>query len=116
MSIYQCISKEYVTDKVVITEKQLVHIKERHPEAYHNAISYIEGILEEPDYIMKDKKPNTGLVIKQVVSDEKHMLFVLRICTSYKEGYQNSIITSWEISKARLKNYLKNKQILYKRE
>ncbi len=116
MSIYKCITKEYVTDRVVITEKQLVHMKERHPEAYHNVISYMERILEQPDYIIQDKKPNTGLVIKQVVSGEKHILLVLRICTSDQEGYQNSIITSWEISKARLKNYLKNKQILYRRE
>lgn len=116
MSIYECISKDYITDEVVITEKQLIHIKERHPEAYKNAISYIERILEQPDYIIKDKKPNTGLVVKQIVACEKHMLLVLRICTSCKEGYKNSIITGWEISEARLKNYLMNKQVLYKRE
>lgn len=116
MSIYKCISNDFVTDKVVITDKQLVHIKERHPEAYDNTISYIESILAQPDYIVKDKKPNTGLVIKQVVAGEKHMLLVLRICTSCREGYKNSIITGWEISEARLKNYLKNKQILYRRE
>lgn len=115
MSIYKCISKDYTTDEVVITEKQLIHIKERHPEAYKNAIDYIKCILEQPDYIIKDRKPNTGLVIKQVFC-EKHMLLVLRICTSCKEGYKNSIITGWEISEARLKNYLKNKQILYRHE
>lgn len=116
MSIYKCISKNYITDKVIITEKQLIHIKERHPEVYKNAISYIGHILEQPDYIIKDKKPNTGLVIKQITGYEKHMLLVLRICTSCKEGYKNSIITGWEISEARLNNYLKNKQILYKHE
>lgn len=116
MSIYKCISKSYITDEVVITEKQLIHIKERHPETYKNAINHIGRILEQPDYIIKDKKPNTGLIIKQITACEKHMLLVLRICTSCKEGYKNSIITGWEISEARLKNYLKNKQILYKHE
>ena len=116
MSIYKCISKNYITDEVIITEKQLIHIKERHPEAYKNAISYIRHILAQPDYIIKDKKPDTGLIIKQVTAREKHMLLVLRMCTSCKEGYKNSIITGWEISEKRLKNYLKNKQILYKHE
>lgn len=116
MSIYKCISKNYITDKVIITEKQLIHIKERHPEANINVISNIRHILEQPDYIIKDKKPNTGLIIKQITAYGKHMLLVLRICTSCKEGYKNSIITGWEISEARLKNYLKNKQILYKHE
>lgn len=116
MSIYKCISNEYVTDEVIITEKQLLHIKEKHPEAYDNTVSYIKCILEQPDYIIKDKQPNTGLVIKQIMSCKKHLLLVLRICTSCNKGYKNSIITSWEISGARLNNYLKNKQILYKRE
>lgn len=116
MSIYKCISKKYITDEVIITEKQLIHIKQRHPEVYKNAISYIGHILAQPDYIIKDKKPNTGLIIKQVSACEKHMLLVLRMCTSCREGYKNSIITGWEISESRLKNYLKNKQILYKHE
>ena len=116
MSIYKCISNEYITDEVVITEKQLLHIKEKHPEAYDNTISYIKCILEQPDYIIKDKHPNTCLVIKQIMSCEKHLLLVLRICTSCDKGYKNSIITSWEISDTRLNNYLRNKQILYKRE
>lgn len=77
MSIYKCISKNYITDEVIITEKQLIHIKERHPEAYKNAISYIGHILGQPDYIIKDKKPNTGLIIKQVTACEKHMLLVI---------------------------------------
>lgn len=91
MSIYKCISKDYVTDQVIMTEKQLAHIKEHHPEAYENAISYLGHILKQPDYIIKDKEPNTGLVIKNVVACEKYVLLVLRICTSCKEGYQNSI-------------------------
>lgn len=116
MSIYKCISEDYITNEVVITEKQLIHIKKRHPEAYENTVSYIERILEQPDYIIKDKKPNTGLVVKQLVAYEKHMLLVLRICVSCEKEYKNSIITGWEISEARLKNYLKNKQVLYKHE
>ncbi|MCI8993567.1 MAG: hypothetical protein HFG80_12760 [Eubacterium sp.] len=113
MSVYKCINTEYSTNEVVITGKQLIHIKDRHPEAYDNTINYIEKILKAPDYIIKDKRPNTGLVIGQFTSCDKHILLVLRICTSNNKKYKNSVITSWEISKSRLRNYLKNKQILY---
>ena len=60
MSIYKCITEDYTTDKIVISEKQLLHIKERHPEAYKDTISYIKEILVNPDYIIKDKRPQTN--------------------------------------------------------
>ncbi len=82
---------------------------------FDSTVNYIKQILEQPDYIIKDKRPNTGLVIKQIISCEKNLLLVLRICTSCNTEYKNSIITSWEISETRLQNYLKNKQILYKK-
>lgn len=117
ISLYKCISNDYITEKIIITEKQLFHIKKRHPEVYCDTINYINHILKEPDYIIKDKRPNTGLVIKRIPSSQKHILLVLRICTSTdKTEYKNSIITSWEISDGRLKNYLNNKEILYKRQ
>ena len=116
MSIYKCISEEYVTEEVIVTEKQLTHIKEQHPEAYNNTIHYIKDVLERPDYIIQDKRPYTGLVIKRIVSKEKNLLLVLRICTSCDNEYSNSIITGWEISEARLENYLRNKSILYRKE
>lgn len=117
MSIYKCINEDYVTDKIIITEKQLAHIRERHPESYDDTVRNINQILKNPDYIIKDKRPNTGLVIKRIFSNPKNILLVLRICTSHSQpDYKNSIITSWEISNDRLNNYLRNKQVLYKRE
>lgn len=116
MEIYQCISTRYVTDKVIITRKQLLHIKKRHPEAYQVTIRFIREILNRPDYIIKDKKPDSGLVIRRMDSGHTHSLPVLRLVTSQKDGYKNSIITGWEISDDRLKNYLKNREILYRRE
>ena len=32
-NIYGCISSDSVTDEVIITEEQMMHIRERHPEA-----------------------------------------------------------------------------------
>ena len=36
--IYNCITKDIVVDEVVITENQIKHIKERHPDIFNNLI------------------------------------------------------------------------------
>lgn len=61
--IYSCITKDIVTDDVIVTEKQIKHILDRHPDAYEKTIASFKDILKDPDYIIKDEKhDNTGLV------------------------------------------------------
>lgn len=116
-SIYECISKEHVNDEVIITAEQLSHIHERHPEAYGDTLNYVKSVLDEPDYIIRDKRPNTGLVVKRILYEDNNILLVLKICTcNDRKGYKNSIITSWKITERRLNNYLRNKEIIYKKE
>ena len=44
-------------------------------------------------------------------------LLVLKIATSSdKNGYKNSVISGWKITEKRLKNYLRNKKLIYKKE
>ena len=71
---------------MIVTEEQLMHIRNRHPEAYQDAIHYVRDILDDPDYILKDKRPNTGLVVKK------------------------------DFNEKRLNNYLRNKDVIYKQE
>jgi hypothetical protein len=116
-SIYGCISDKHVTDEVIITEEQLSHIQGKHPEAFEDALHYVQDVLNSPDYIIRDKRPNTGLVIKRIPCGADSMLLVLRISTAEnKEGYKNSLITSWKITEKRLNNYLRNKEVIYKNE
>lgn len=115
--IYKCITDDIVTDEVIITDNQIQHIKDRHPDSYLKCIENLKSALEEPDLIIQDKHKNTGLVVKRLDAEEGHTQIVLRICTSEDpEGYKNSIISSWEISEKRLQNYLRNKQVLYRKE
>lgn len=115
--IYGGISKDHITDEVIITEKQLAHIRERHSEAYIDMLNHIRDILDDPDYIIKDKRPNTGLVIKRTNSENENSLLVLKISAAGEQSrYKNSIITGWKITKKRLGNYLKNKEIIYIKE
>lgn len=116
-SIYRCITANIITDEVVITDNQVKHIFERHPEDYETLIENLKVALNNPDYIIKDKHQNTGLVVKQLNTKTGYIQIVLRICTVEDEsGYKNSVISCWKISKKRLENYLRNKEILYKKE
>lgn len=113
-NIYKCITKDIITDIVIITEKQLEHIVERHPEAYELLTLYFNDILDNPDYIIKDVRANTGLIIKRIEQENVSTQMVLRIVTKEdEEGYCNSVISCWRISENRLNNYLRNKEILY---
>ena len=115
--IYNCISSNHIADEVIITEEQMMHIRERHPEAYIDTMHYVRDILDDPDYIFRDKRPNTGLVVKKIQNDGDSSLLVLKIVTSDdKKDYKNSVITSWKITEKRLNNYLRNKDIIYKKE
>ncbi|MCI1750921.1 MAG: minor capsid protein [Megasphaera cerevisiae] len=115
--LYSVVTPDIRTDEVIITEKQMQHIVERHPDAYDRVIDYLEDAVLDPDYIIKDKHPNTGLVIKKMKIGEEYIQLVLRLCTVEDDPeYKNSIISCWQISDKRLQNYLRNKDILYTRE
>jgi hypothetical protein len=51
-SIYGCISDKHVTDEIIITEEQLSHIQWKHPEAFVDALHYVQDVLMSPDYII----------------------------------------------------------------
>ena len=117
-NIYKCIGEDFVTDEVIMTDEQLQHIKERHPDVYDNTLEYVEMILQNPDYVIEDTKHrHSAMVIKRIETEKKHSLLLLRVCTAQDPaGYKNSIITSWEISERRLQNYIRNKKVLYRKE
>lgn len=39
--IYKCITEDIRTDEVIITDNQIQHIKDRHPEAYDKVLNNI---------------------------------------------------------------------------
>ena len=45
INIYNCISPQINTDRVIITNKQLEHILDHHPEAYHEALIELKSTL-----------------------------------------------------------------------
>ena len=120
LELYSCISNSIDTDRVVLTNKSVIHIADHHPDAYNEVLIELKDTILTPDYIISDAKhENTGLIIRKIPSAEpaEHSFIVLKICTDSKDGMlANSIISGWKISDKRLKSYLRNKQILYKRK
>ncbi len=121
IELYKCISKDIDTEKVVLTDKAIVHIAEHHPDAYLEVLPRLKETIQKPEYIIKDKKhENTGLVVKKLSENEdsdEHAFVVLKVCVdSHRGQLANSVISGWIISGKRLDSYLRNSQILYKKE
>ena len=116
--VYKCITEDIVTDEVIITDERIGHIKERHPNDYEKYCEYLKLIVEEPDYIVETKKPNTALILKEIKeSNERQFKTVLRLTTSTDNpGFKNSIITFMKIEEKEWNRLLRNKLILYKKE
>lgn len=117
IEIYNCITKDITTDEVIITDKQIDHIKNRHPNDYELFNKYFEKIVGQPDYIIEANKPFTALILKEIQIDNKKFKTVVRLATSNDTpSYKNSIITFMKIDDHEWNRILKNKKILYKSE
>lgn len=116
-NIYKCITKDIVTDEVIITDERIQHIKERHPNDYERYYGYLKEIVEHPQYIVETNRPYTALILKEFSEGEQQFKTVLRLTTSHDNpDFKNSIITFMKINEKEWKRMLKNKRILYKKE
>lgn len=115
--IYRCVTENIRTDEVIITDNQIQHIKERHPNDYERFSEYLSKIVEAPDYIIESPKPNTALVLKEIIQEGDRFKTVVRLVVAGDNPeYKNSIITFMKIDMKEWNRLLRNKKILYKRE
>ncbi len=115
--IYKCITENIVTDEVIITDERIAHIKERRGAAFYDRYGrYFGEIIDNPDYIFKDKE-NTALVCKRYIDDGKYVNIALRLITSTDNPeYKNSIITAIVENNKRFAQRIRNNTPLYKKE
>ena len=114
---YRCVTERIVTDEVIITDERIAHIKERHPNDYERYCSYIPEIIQKPDYILEDSRPNTALVMKHIEEAGEHFRLTLRlVAASDNPDYKNSVITFLKVREKEWNRLVKNKRILYKHE
>lgn len=115
--IYNRVVPIIKTCHVIITDKQLIHIRERHPDISETVMERLAEIIQEPDYIIATEKLYTANVLKRIECNGKSYQLVLRIYTDGNpDGFQNSIITFMSVNEKRYQQYLRNRRILYKRE
>lgn len=117
LDLYKCASDNIITDEVVLTKKQEIHIRdENNRDVLDKYINDIESILNNPDYILDDEKnKNTVKVIKSIpYCKNKNIHIVLRlVVVDDNPNYKNSIITAWEISDKKLGQLIRNKTVLF---
>lgn len=116
-NIYKCVTEDITTEEVIITDNQINHIKNRHPNDYENFSSYFSDIWSDPDFILEANKPNTAFILKQITENDLTVQLILRLQTSQDpKGYKNSIITFLKIDIKTWNKYLRNKKILYRKD
>ena len=116
-NIYKVFTTSIVTTQVIITDRQLEHIRERHPDISESVIAQLEKIISSPDYIIETDMPSTANILKHLEINGKGYQLILRIKTdSDPVEFQNSIITLMSVNEKRYRQYLRNRKILYKRE
>ena len=65
--MFELISNDIITDEVILTDKQRMHINERHPEILIKYEGFFKTIIENPDFIIKDNtRENTALLFKTI--------------------------------------------------
>ncbi len=114
---YKCVTADISTDEVIITEERIAHIKERHPNDYERFFAFFPEIIADPDYIIASEKPNTAVILKEVVISGEKFKLILRLKVEHDPAsYKNSVISFWHIGETTWRKTIKNKNILYKKE
>lgn len=73
--------------------------------------------IADSDYIIEANKPNTAILMKEIIENNEKFKLVLRIKVKNDSvEYKNSIMTFWHIGDKTWRKSLKNKNILYSRE
>ncbi|MGN0706897.1 MAG: PBECR2 nuclease fold domain-containing protein [Faecalibacterium sp.] len=115
--IYKVVTGDIASSEVIITDVQLQHIRERHPDISETVKSYLSEAILQPDYIIETDRPNTANILKRFTIDGKGYQLVLRLRTSNDPAeFKNSIITFMSVNEKRWNQYLRNRKILYKHE
>ena len=117
IEIYRCVTADIQTSDVIITQQQIEHIQERHPNDYERYFKYVNEILESPDYILEANKPNTAFILKHICDNGKNSQLILRFTPLIDPiGYKYSVINFLKVDDKRYNRYLRTKKILYKNE
>lgn len=116
IELFSNISEDIITDEVILTNERYVHILEGHKEDFELYFNMIPGIIQEPDYILKDfKNENTAMVIKHI--DNTNLNVIVRLAVTNDEIHsKNSIMTFYRVRDKNLRKLQQKNKTIYKKE
>ncbi|MBQ9763261.1 MAG: hypothetical protein IJV92_02750 [Phascolarctobacterium sp.] len=114
--LQNCFSK-IVTNEVILRNDRAEHIITRRGEEFFlNYAPLFASIVENPDYILQDNKPNTVLMCKKIQDKNKSINLVVRLAVEDDNpNYKNSIITAVAEKDKRFKQRLRNMGIIFQK-
>lgn len=101
---------------VVLTDERLFHILERHEADFILLSDYIETVIENPNYILEDKKNEDTAIFIGDVSDTNLSVVIKLAFSQQTDGVFSSVITMYQCGNKRLQRLVKYYPVLYKRE
>lgn len=115
LELYRVVTEDISCDEVIITDKQIEHIKDRHPNDYELFAKHFEQIINTPDYILEGNTPRTVLLLKNIAEESRPFKLVLRFKAIEEPAeYRNSIITFTRTDSKEFARTVNKKKILYK--
>ena len=114
---FEGISKNILTDEVILTDERAKHIEERRGADFLEKYErYFPSVLTEPDYIFKDDRINTAIVCKIINEDDGAVNLILRLAVEGDNpSYKNSILTAIRENNRRFEQRLRNNNPVYKK-
>ena len=114
--LFKKISKNIITDEVVLTRERYIHIIEGHKEDFELYGNKLLEIIQNPDYILKDSKNiDTAMMIKHL--DNTNINIILRLAVAKDEIHtKNSIMTFYRVRDKNLKKLQEKNKTIYKKE
>ena len=71
--LYKVVTEDIRTDEVIITDQQLKHIRERHPDISNSVMENLSDMIRNPDYIIDTDRPNTANILKRLEVNGKNI-------------------------------------------
>ncbi|MDE7247373.1 MAG: hypothetical protein K2N43_05760 [Lachnospiraceae bacterium] len=104
------------TDEIIVTDERIAHIKEKHLIDFELFEKYGAECVQDPDYIIKDRK-NRGTVfmIKKLSDTNVNVVSRLALDTE-KSGLKNSVMTFYRLRDRNLQKLIVKNGLLYKKE
>lgn len=101
------------TSEIIITDERIAHIKERHPIYYAFFEQYGRQCVQNPDYMIKDRKnENTVFMIMKLADTNLNIVSKLALDTD-KCGLKNSVMTCYRIRERNLRKLIDKNTLIY---